>query len=150
LVFPLNVRILFVCFNPLLARIPDPSHQLHAFPECIDDATGCDRPNFEIGSGMFGAFAQHMFEIGLVFNIQFTEEEILQLPRWNLFDRKITEEMSSLPSRIWLPTRTTNGPASANVTAWELACSIKKAVRGQPGRHKNVIVPLEPNLSAGE
>ena len=48
-------------------------------------------------AGNFRSFAQKMFNAGLVFNIQFMEEELEQLPHWSLFDCKIMNQITALP-----------------------------------------------------
>jgi hypothetical protein len=85
----------------------------------------------------FALFAQRMFDIGLVFNIEFTEEELGQLnqqPRWSLFDRKIMDGISNLPAGLNLPPRPTNIPISANSTLWSFIKCHMQAQRSHPGR----------------
>ena len=103
-----------------------------------------------MSTGKFGGFAQHMSDIGLVFDMHFTKEELLQLSKWSVFDRKIMEGISSLPGGIQFPTRTDNGPISADSTAWQLVNFIRKPIKGQTGHHKYILVPLQQQLSSNE
>jgi hypothetical protein len=103
-----------------------------------------------MSTGKFGGFAQHMSDIGLVFDMHFTEEELLQLQKWSVFDRKIMEGISSLPGGIQFPTRTDNGPVSANSMAWQWVNFIRKPIKGQTDRHKYILVPLQQQLSSNE
>ena len=50
----------------------------------------------------FGTFAQKMFNAGLVFNLEFTEDELDQ-PSWRLIDQKIMDGINALPGRPKLP-----------------------------------------------
>ena len=82
-----------------------------------------------------------MFEAGLVFNIEFTDEELEQPPRWNLFDRKIMDQIATLPGRPELPPRPLNTPTSANATLWTFIECHTQNKRGHPGRR---LIHLNP------
>ena len=75
-----------------------------------------------------------MFEAGLVFNIEFTDEELEQLPRWSLFDCKIMDQIATLPCRPDLPPRPLNTPTSANATLWTFIKCHSQNKRNHPGR----------------
>jgi hypothetical protein len=94
--------------------------------------------------GSFGAFAQQMCDVGLVFNIRFSEEELLQLPSWRLFNGKITDGVSSLPGRINLPARPPGVSESVNSTVWTFVRCFSQTVRGRSGRQKYHLVPPNP------
>jgi hypothetical protein len=86
-----------------------------------------------------------MFDIGLVFDIRFTEDELEQLPRWNLFDRKITDGISALSAMLKLPSRPSAMQDSANSTLWSFVQCDQQALRGQYGRwvyHLNLPGPI--------
>ena len=54
----------------------------------------------------FGPFAQRMLDLGLVFNITFTEGELAELrahANWAMFDRKFMDGISTLPAGLELP-----------------------------------------------
>lgn len=89
----------------------------------------------------FGSFAQRMFDAGLVFNIQFTEAELGQLPRWDLFDHKIMDQITSLPGKLELPPRPSNVSRSANTTLWTF---IKCHVRAQRNNFGCKLIHLNP------
>lgn len=138
LLFPLNVwDILFASI--LLSHIPHPSHQISDLPECIEHLGA--PPSFNIDCGSFGVFAQWMFDIGLVFDLRFTEDELLQPPSWVLFDQKIMDGVASLPARIRLPLRPSHVSASANGTLWTFVKCFTRAVRNQCGRKKYHLTP---------
>lgn len=85
-----------------------------------------------------------MFDLGLVFNVRFDEEELRQLPSWSLFNQKITDGVNSLPGRIMLPPRPSNMNDSVNATLWTFVKCFSQAVRGQKGRRSYSLVPPEP------
>ena len=82
-----------------------------------------------------------MFDIGLVFNIQFTEDELQQLPSWKLFDRKIMDGVSSLPAMIQLPPRPSNMSSSVNAILWTFVKLFTRTIRNQCGRQTYHLVP---------
>jgi len=100
-------------------------------PQSIGHLVGDLQLNIDAAD--FGGFSQRMFDVGLVFNIQFTEEELAQLPRWSLFDHKIMDGISALPARLNLPSRPSNDPSSVNSTLWTLISCHSQAKRGHPG-----------------
>jgi len=87
----------------------------------------------KIAVGDFGQFAQRMLDVGLVFNIEFTGEELGQLPRWELFDHKIMDSISSPTTKIKLPPRPTNTPPSVNTMLWSIVQCHKKSERKHTG-----------------
>jgi len=89
----------------------------------------------------FGSFAQRMFDAGLVFNIRFTEDELGQLPRWSLFDRKIMDQVTSLPGELKLPPRPSNVSSSANTTLWTF---IKCHLQTQRNNYGCKVIHLNP------
>ncbi|KAF9785059.1 hypothetical protein BJ322DRAFT_1020665 [Thelephora terrestris] len=122
-----NVSVLFFPLN--ISQFPDSIKELQP-----------GIPRFEISNGTFGPFAQRMFDIGLVFHLRFTDDELLQ-SNWSLFDRKITDGISSLPARIQLPPRPANQPPSANSTCWTFVkCGIKPA-RGRSDKRYILVHP---------
>lgn len=90
-----------------------------------------------------------MFDIGLVFNLSFTEAELLQPPSWVSFDQKIMDGVASLPARIRLPPRPSHASASANGTLWTFVKCFLRAVRGQHGRKKYHLTP-PPTITAAQ
>ena len=74
--------------------------------------------SFDMDSGSFGIFAQRMFDVGLVFNVDFTDDELQQLPNWHLFNQKIMAGVSSLPANINLPPPAQELSELANHTLW--------------------------------
>ena len=103
-----------------------------------------------MAAGSFGPFAQRMFDAGLVFNIQFTDDELEQLPRWNLLDRKIMDQIATLSSRPELPPRPPNTPTSVNATLWTFIKCHTQNKRNNPGRpliHLNPPAdPITPSM----
>jgi len=89
-----------------------------------------------------------MFDLGLVFDIRFTEDEIQQLPNWRLFDRKVMDGVLSLPGEIELPPRPLNMSESMNGILWSFVTCSTKAVRNQPGRRKYYLAPPGPTPMA--
>lgn len=116
-------------------------------PTSIEHLVGDPQFNMDVGS--FGPFAQRMFDTGLVFNIEFTEDELGLLPRWNLFDRKIMDKISTLPAKLQLPSRPINVLSSVNTTLWSFVKCHSQAQRGHYGRrlyHLNPpLVPITPH-----
>jgi len=98
-------------------------------------------------SGSFGSFAQRMFDAGLVFHIEFTEEELEILPCWTLFDKKIVDGISALPSELVLPPRPPNMPSSANSTLWTFVQCHSQLQRGHPGRRSLDIIPPKSSIT---
>jgi hypothetical protein len=72
-----------------------------------------------------------MFDMGLVFDIEFTEDELEQLPDWTLFNGKILDGISSLPAIFELPPRPANMQMSVNATTWTF---VKCQLRSQRAR----------------
>jgi hypothetical protein len=101
-------------------------------PPDLEEIVG--NPQFSMEASNFGSFAQHMFSAGLVFNLEFTEAELAQLPSWSLFDRKIMEGISALPTKPELPPRPSNMQTSANATLWSFIKCHSQARRNHPGR----------------
>jgi hypothetical protein len=137
ILFPLSVKIF--CLRQPSARtflIPCQVSQLPSSLGCYGKS-----PEFSMDSGSFGAFAQRMFDLGLVFDVRFTKDEIEQLPSWRLFDRKIMDGVSSLPGKIELPPRPLTTSESVNGTLWAFVDCMAKTVRKQPGRQKYHLVP---------
>ena len=99
-------------------------------------------------SGSFGVFAQRMFDLGLVFDVRFTKDEIAQLPSWCMFDRKVMDGVSSLPGKIELPPRPSTTSESMNGTLWTFVTRVMKTVRKQPGRQKYHLVPPKDTPTA--
>lgn len=103
-----------------------------------------------MAAASFGPFAQRMFDAGLVFNIQFTDEELAQLPRWSIFDHKIMDQIATLSSRPELPPRPPNTPISANATLWTFIKCHTQNKRNSPGRpliHLNPPAdPITPSM----
>lgn len=120
---------------------------MHGCPPSIEHLVG--DPRFNVDMGSFGLFAQRMFDTGLVFNIEFTEDELRQLPRWSLFDHKIMDGVSALPAKLHLPSRPLNTSSSVNTTLWSFVKCHAQAQRGHPGRrlyHLNPpAVPITPH-----
>ena len=81
-----------------------------------------------------------MFNAGLVFNLEFAEDELDQ-PSWRLIDQKIMDGINALPSRLNLPLRPSNTPMSANDTLWTFVQCHKRAARRHCGRHLMYLVP---------
>ena len=84
----------------------------------------------------FGPFAQRMLDLGLVFNITFTEGELAELrahANWAMFDRKFMDGISTLPAGLELPPWPLNIQPSVNATLWTLVKCNNQAKRGQPG-----------------
>jgi hypothetical protein len=79
-----------------------------------------------------------MFDVGLVFNIMFTAEEVRKLPKWEIFDEKIMAGISALPAKIALPPRpqnkALNSSSSPNFTLWSWVACHTKGQRGHYGR----------------
>lgn len=125
-----------------------PFYQICEHPPSIEHLI-CD-PRFNMDAGSFGPFAQRMFNAGLVFNIQFTEDELRQLPCWSLFDCKIMDQITTLPGRLELPPRPSNVPSSANATLWTFIKGHTQTQRNNFGRrviHLNPpAVPITPTM----
>ena len=100
--------------------------------------------SFDMDSGSFGIFAQRMFDVGLVFNIDFTDDELLQLPNWRLFNQKIMAGVSSLPANINLPPPARKLSESVNHTLWAFVKHLSRPVQNQPGTKKHHLVGGEP------
>jgi hypothetical protein len=75
--------------------------QVLRLPTCLEHLA--EDPTFSLDPGNLGPFAQWMSDMGLVFDIQFTEDELEQLPDWNIFDGKFMDRISSLPAVFELP-----------------------------------------------
>lgn len=137
LLFPLNVRAICLLQSPI--HISLIYIQICELPSSLEHLT--ENPAFNLDLGSFGSFTQRMFDIGLVFNIHFTEDELQQLPSWRLFDRKIMDGVSALPARIQLPSRPSYMPVSANATLWTFVKLFTKTLRNQYGRQMYHLVP---------
>lgn len=134
LLFPLHVGcVLFVPIHDTHMDSPNPSSQLSEFPTWIVENLHPGKPRFEIPNGKFGSFSQQMFDIGLVFDVSFTDDELLQ-PNWSLFDRKIEDGISSLQAEIQLPPRPDKLSLSANSTLWTFVKCLTKQARGNVER----------------
>ena len=83
-------------------------------------------------AGKFGQFAQLMSDVGLVFDIEFTEDELVH-PSWIVFDKKIEEGISILPGSLRLPPAHTKSSKSMNTTLWTLVNRTKRRER-KPAR----------------
>jgi hypothetical protein len=100
-------------------------------------------PSFSMDSADFGTFAQQMFDLGLVFDIKFTEDELQRLPSWSTFDKKITDGILSLPAGIELPPRPPKLSNSVNSTLWTFVNCPLQTVRGKYGRKVlNLVLPM--------
>lgn len=81
-----------------------------------------------------------MFNAGLVFNLEFAEDELDQ-PSWRLIDQKIMEGINTIPGGLNLPLRPSNTPMSANDTLWTFVQCHKRATRGHCGRRSMYLIP---------
>jgi hypothetical protein len=82
-----------------------------------------------------------MFDVGLVFNIRYTQDELEGRPSWTLFNKKITDGLASLPAEIQLPPRPASVSESVNTILWTFVEVMIQAVRNHPGRKKFHLVP---------
>src|ERR1700753_97387 len=119
-----------------------PSYQISGLPPALQ--TLGENPSFRMEVGDFGIFAQQMFDMGLVFNVEFTEAELGQLPSWSLFDHKITDGISSLRGKPGLPSRPQNMQGSANTTLWSFVKRHSQKQRGKSGRESYHLNPTTP------
>ena len=81
-----------------------------------------------------------MFNAGLVFSLEFAEDELDQ-PHWRLLDQKIMDGINALPGRLNLPLRLSNTPMSANDTLWTFVQCHKRAARRHCGHRLMYLVP---------
>ena len=115
LVFPHHVCLLGPLFSTLLINF----FQVHEYPCKIAVQIGRDEVEFFMKKSSFGTFAQQMSDMGLTFNITFTEDELGGLPNWRLFDEKIMDGISHLSAQLELPSRPASMRVeSANSTRW--------------------------------
>jgi hypothetical protein len=88
-----------------------------------------------------------MFDAGLVFNIEFTDDELVELRctpsrSWVKFDTKIMDGISMLPAMLELPPLPPTVTAgSAHATLWSFVKCHSHALRKQPGRRSYHLIP---------
>lgn len=84
----------------------------------------------------FGEFAQQMLDLELVFDISFTDEELLTLPNWTLFDEKIVTGISSIRPEVNLPRAPSSIRNSLNGTVWSLVKLQPETIKKSGGRRR--------------
>jgi len=84
----------------------------------------------------FGEFSQRMLNLELVFDISFTDEELVSLPNWTLFDEKIVTGISSIRPQVHLPQAPSGIRNSINGTVWSLVKLQPETIRKTGGRRR--------------
>jgi hypothetical protein len=106
-------------------------------------------PKFSIDTSSLGEFLQRMTDFGLVFDINFTDNELARLPDWFLFDQKITAGISSISPPVVLPSAGAGMHGTVNGTVWTFVKLKDEAIKRSHGRRKYFFnPPLTPPTPA--
>ena len=85
-------------------------------PDAVMELALSNLPKLSMDASSFGEFAQQMSELGLIFDITFTDEQLLKLPDWMLVDEKITLSLSCIYPTVHLPKPPSSTTGSVNGT----------------------------------
>ena len=107
----------------------------------VDLATTAEHPRLSMEASSFGEFAQRMSELGLIFDITFTDEELLKLPDWTIVDDKITIGLSCIYPRVFLPKAPSGTSESVNSTVWSFVKVKSRTLKNTGGRQQYSFIP---------
>jgi len=77
-----------------------------------------------------------MSDLGLVFDIHFTDEELRKLPSWTLTNEKMVAGISSIEPQVSLPQAPPGIRGSMNGTTWLLVKLQKETIKKSGGRQQ--------------
>ena len=92
--------------------------QVRNHPDAVMELALSNLPKLSMDASFFGEFVQQMSELGLIFDITFTDEQLLKLPDWTLVDEKITLCLLCIYPTVHLPKPPSSTTGSVNGTVW--------------------------------
>lgn len=142
LFFPLNVRRFYSPSAAQRNKLTLHASQMNDFPNrSIAQLGGRGAsPKFSLEPISLGRFFEWTSKLGLIFDIKFTDEELQELPSWQLFNRKITAGISSLRPNVTLPTDSIGGEVTMHTTTWTFL-ELKTKNKQAKGRVQRLFVP---------
>ena len=115
--------------------------QVRNHPDAIMELALSNLPKLSMDASSFGEFVQQMSELGLIFDITFTDEQLLKLPDWTLVDEKITLGLSCIYPTVHLPKPPSCTTGSVNGTVWSFVKVSSTALKNTGGRRQYTFIP---------
>ena len=110
-------------------------------PDAIMELALSNLPKLSMDTSSCGEFVQQMSKLGLIFDITFTDEELLKLPDWTLVDEKITLGLSCIYPTVYLPKPPSCTTGSVNGTVWSFVKVSSSTLKNTGGRQQYTFIP---------
>ena len=118
--------------------------QVRGQTDAVIDLALSTLPKLSMDACSFGEFTQQMSELGLIFDITFTNEQLLKLPDWMLVDEKITLSLSCIYPTVHLPKPPSSTTRLVNGTVWSFVEVRSATLKNTGGRGQYTFIPPTP------